>query len=415
MQSRISSRWEELAIYLYVDRATVEGIQRERGGETTIWCLNRLLAAWLRMQPSPTQCSPSGKVLCDAVSFIDKPLSLKMWTNHASTCSLCGSLEVMNPTTTCLADIQTAAAPVPGGTTTTLTERRVGAPTTSTLRERIAPTTTLTAERVAPTTALTVADLERVIAPRTTTLTAAVKLKELFDEFLRFLISQLHYVNIETLRLSLTQFFTREEELNEEMEEHLLRIEQCPTSVGVLNYFVNHKFIGYVNYSLIKIFQETVKSSLLDENIEKYNKDYQGFLKLSLTEIHNAFQHCPDLHPDYPTGLPKFTVQLQSNWYKKSMYSLKEFLVEHCFNADRDCVDQFMIAEINLRNDSTIVTFAVLPHIARNVIGYLTNDDVIMAMEKRGMTAVNINKKLMKYKELDNITVLYIALHNQIN
>ena len=106
----------------------------------------------------------------------------------------------------------------------------------------------------------------------------------------------------------------------------------------------------------------------------------------------------PDLRPEYPVGLPTFEFRLESpDWKGRTMIDLKEVL-KHCFSSgsDQDCIRNLMIARI--RRHCIIVTFAVLPHLASQILQYLTNDDVIMSMKKEGIT-IDISSQLMKYKE----------------
>ena len=242
---------------------------------------------------------------------------------------------------------------------------------------------------------------------------AAKVLKKDFKDLMVFLIKEIASIDVNTLRYQISEFFEEEEgSIDDEIEKHLTKIEDCVTPNAVLNYFRRHRFIGYINYSLIKVFQALAKSPLLDKRIEEYEKDYQCFLKLSLTQVHDAFQRYPDLRPDYPVGIPKFTIHLESEWDGKSVFNLKEFL-KQCFD-NSDCIDHLMIAKIS--RNCIIVTFAVLPHVTRTVLQYLRNDDIISTLKKKGIT-VDISKQLMRYQQktteekgtmtTDSITTVY--------
>ena len=174
---------------------------------------------------------------------------------------------------------------------------------------------------------------------------------------------------------------------------HLEKIRDCEKSDDILTHFFQHDFIGYINYSLIKVFQQTVKSPLLAKWIEEYEKDYKCFLELSLMNVHNVFQQCPHLRLEYPVGLPKFKIHLKSEWDGKSMLELREFL-ELC-HLNPDDIDQLMIAKIE--QNCIIVTFAVLPHIAQRVVECLTAKDVAIILENNGVS-VDISTELLQYQ-----------------
>ena len=110
-------------------------------------------------------------------------------------------------------------------------------------------------------------------------------------------------------------------------------------------------------------------------------------------DVHNVFQQCPDLNPEYPAGIPKFKIHLQSEWDGKSMLELREFL-ELC-HLNPDDIDQLMIAKIE--QNCIIVTFAVLPHIAQRVVECLTAKDVVIILESNGVS-VDISTELLQYQ-----------------
>ena len=223
--------------------------------------------------------------------------------------------------------------------------------------------------------------------------TAADKLMEDFDELSRFVVEEIKQVDVEQLRFEITKYFKQEGQINQVIEGHLSKIEDYNSSNAVWNYFFRHDFIGYINYSLVKVFQQTVKSPLLAKRIEIYEKDYKSFLELSLMDVHNVFQQCPDLNPEYPAGIPKFKIHLQSEWDGKSMLELREFL-ERC-RLNPDDIDQLIIARIE--QNCIIVTFAVLPHIAQRVVECLTAKDVAIILESNGVS-VDISKELLQYQ-----------------
>ena len=235
---------------------------------------------------------------------------------------------------------------------------------------------------------------------------AADKLRKEFDDLLCFLLKEIKLIDVCELRFKISKYFKNEEgKISKLIEGHLSKIEEYEKPNAVLNYFVRHDFIGYINYSLIKVFQEVTKSRLLDKRIKEYEKDYQCFLELTLSDVHNIFQKCPDLRPEYPAGMPKFTITLQSEWDEESMLNLREFL-QQCFNPD--CLDKWMIAKIS--KNCIIITFAVPPHIAQRMVQYLTNSDVLSALNGRGITVDRISPQLLGYLPESEVHVIIIMV-----
>ena len=207
-------------------------------------------------------------------------------------------------------------------------------------------------------------------------------------------MKEINQTDVHKLRFEITKYFKQEEgKISRAIEEHLSHIEHYSSSNAVWNYFFRHDFIGYINYSLVKVFQEVVKSPLLTKPIEEYEKDYKCFLELSLKDVHTVFQRCPDLSIEYPAGIPKFKIHLQND---KSMLELREFL-EQCRLNPGD-IDQLIIARIE--QNCIIVTFAVLPHIAQRVVECLTAKDVARILKSNGVSVV-ISPELLDYQTTD--------------
>ena len=217
----------------------------------------------------------------------------------------------------------------------------------------------------------------------------------------------------DVIRLEISRYFRREEKMNDVIEMHLfeLKLSNCQCNIEL---FHRHDFIGYINYSLIKRliilfiiselifyymtgFQKVAKTKeLAAKRIEKYEEDYHCFLELSLVAIHDVFQQCPDLRPNYPAGLPKFTVHLQSDWDGSSALELREFLKHRL---DSDCVDNLMVAKIT--RNCVIITYCVLPHVANRIVKYLTDDCICDTLKMVGIT-IDISPQLQLYSQ--NIT-----------
>ena len=73
--------WFQLAHYLKLDLATIESI--EISNREPWRCLSSVLSAWLR-RTSPRQPRPSWRVLCEALSHLDRGLSETIAQEHTS-------------------------------------------------------------------------------------------------------------------------------------------------------------------------------------------------------------------------------------------------------------------------------------------------------------------------------------------
>lgn len=227
---------------------------------------------------------------------------------------------------------------------------------------------------------------------------AANELKNLFDELVKLMIQEICHVDIDQLQLAISRYFQLDQEgktmdYNALLEQYLAKLKDHTTPKAILNHLIHTNFIGYVNYSLIKIFHELAKSPALKIPIDNYEIDYHSFIGyLKFKEYPDAFQK-PDLCPKYPAGIPElFSFYFESKWSGKTMMNLKNVL-EPFFCNNSVCIHQLIIACIRWRRSIIKVTFAVLPHIAEKLQDYL-NDDVLMSLKKmHGIANVKMKQK----------------------
>ena len=223
------------------------------------------------------------------------------------------------------------------------------------------------------------------------TVKAARALKEKFDDLMALAVREVQTANAHDMRFRISSFVKDERKLpNDVIENHLCRIEDYVEPAAILNYLFRHHFIGYINYALIKVVQKVINKKILDEHIEEYKKDYRLFLQYTLKDIHDAFKKCPDLQPDYPVGLPKLTIHLESVWNGRSMYEWKEVLESRW----SDWPENLIIERIS--ENCIIITYSVWPKLASDVVKDLT-DLVISDLKKEGVS-IDISDQLFAFK-----------------
>ena len=215
-------------------------------------------------------------------------------------------------------------------------------------------------------------------------------LKEKFNDLMALAVQEVRTADADVLRFRISSFIKDEKKLNKAIECHLLRIEDCVEAPAVLNYLFRNHFIGYINYALIKVVQKVINSKRLDECIEEYKNDYQLFLRYTLKDIHDAFERCPDLQPDYPVGLPKLTIHLESVWNGRSMYEWKEVLESRW----PDWPENLIIERIS--ENCIIIIYSVWPKLASDVVKDLT-DLVISDLKEEGVS-IDISDQLLAFK-----------------
>ena len=97
------------------------------------------------------------------------------------------------------------------------------------------------------------------------------------------------------------------------------------TPQNLLSFLIINKYVGYLNFELIKVFQKVLKSVQLGKEIEEYEKNYIAFLKLfDFNAILDAFKQHPSLAPGSIIGLPKFKFRLQRPWLGRCVFTWAE-------------------------------------------------------------------------------------------
>ena len=210
-----------------------------------------------------------------------------------------------------------------------------------------------------------------------------------------FTAKEIRLADAEELRFRINAFVKDERgKPCEVVETHLSRIEDYVAPSAILNYLYRYEFIGYINYALIKVVQKQIQSKLLDKHIKEYESDYQLFLQCALKDIHAAFKSCPDLQPNYPVGLPSFTIHLESEWDGQSMYKWKE-LFERRFSWPET------LNVVKISENCIIITYTVWPKFAEEVAKDLTDPEIISDLKKEGVT-INISPQLQAYLHHDS-------------
>ena len=197
----------------------------------------------------------------------------------------------------------------------------------------------------------------------------------------------LHEVDVGDLKLHINLFLRSENTITRPVQELLDRLQSLMTPDSVLNFLINRKFLGYLNYELIKVFPKIVKTNMMQSAIDKYEEKYKQFLSPnSFNTLVEVFQQYPKFAPDSPIGLPEFEIHLERPWEEKSIYDWRNFL-------DKEFLSSWpshLIVQAIVKN-CIILTYVVLPFFVPAVLEDLTNHQVLENLKKQGIT-VDLSK-----------------------
>ena len=98
--------------------------------------------------------------------------------------------------------------------------------------------------------------------------TEAEKLKQQFEE-LYFILQSMGGVDLNVLKLEIAMFFQSETISSPEIQDISHMLQSMTTLQSVLNFLIIGKYVGYLNFELIKAFQKVLKSDQLEKKIEE--------------------------------------------------------------------------------------------------------------------------------------------------
>ena len=205
----------------------------------------------------------------------------------------------------------------------------------------------------------------------------AKNLQQEFLDLLKAVYESLGDVDSGLLKLHINCFLTLEVCDEQAIQEHSDKLELVLTSKGILNFLISRRFLGYLNYELLKVFSELAGNDVINHKIELYEQHHNAFI--SQVSFSN-FIHIFTRDHASPIGLPNLKIRLSKPWEGKSVYEWKE-LIERRFNH----WPPYLMIESVSRN-CVILIYGVLPFFIPFVASDIANDEVIAELNNKGVT-----------------------------
>ncbi len=167
------------------------------------------------------------------------------------------------------------------------------------------------------------------------------------------------------------------------------QLENKMTCGEILESLVSSGLIGYWNYELLKKMKILSNNQdMLKQHIEKYEEHYSCLIKeTDFLTLMMIFDKQPCLKPVHCVGLPIFLVKLKINGKVKIWFWDK--LVKKRFSWS----DEVQLIKITL--NCIVLHFSVLPIAARAIVRDLTNKQILMELEGKGITDIILSEELL--------------------
>ena len=215
---------------------------------------------------------------------------------------------------------------------------------------------------------------------------AAENLRQQFEEVLEKIYESFNGVDVEILKIRINYFLQPEEE---SVREHLDKLQLITSRSAVLNFLINRRFLGYLNYELIKVFENNDE---VISAIEEYEQKHKAlFSAITFSTLVELFRQCPKLAPVSPVGLPEFQIHLEDPWENKTVYDLKEVFEENMISR----WPSYLIIK-SISCECVILTYTVLPILVPAILKDLGNSQLVKRLERKGIKMEFLSQQVIQ-------------------
>ena len=152
---------------------------------------------------------------------------------------------------------------------------------------------------------------------------------------------------------------------------------------GFFTFLIDHHFIGYLNYELLKRMSQLADDSNVKKQFELYEQECTALFKTAtFKSFLEMFEQHPDLKPLTPIGLPSIAFELNESWLLERFCTWVTNMVGFpWFNS------LFLSC---LKRNCVLLTYTVLPSALPDVIKDLRDPVVLKKLEYIGVTVVQL-------------------------
>ena len=180
---------------------------------------------------------------------------------------------------------------------------------------------------------------------------------------------------------------------SQEMEIYTAKLEKVNDTKDLLAFLLNHHFISYINYALLRRISRLVDDSNINSQFEQYKQEYTALFKIaSIKDIMEMFHQYPNLKPLTAIGLPLCMFRLNKHWRLKPVHTWNT-----TFAATFPWSDSCLLDDV--KKNCVLITYAVLPSVLPAVLKDLRDPAVLMELEDIGVTVVQLPDVSLKETE----------------
>ena len=193
-----------------------------------------------------------------------------------------------------------------------------------------------------------------------------------------------HNVNLRDAKDLICLALSQNHFSSQEMEMYTAKLERVNDMKDLLAFLLNHHFISYINYALLRKISKLVDDSNINYQFEQYEQKCTAlFTTASINDIMEMFRQCPDLKPLTAIGLPHMVLRLKKHWRLKPVHTWNT-----TFSETVPSSDSCLLHEI--KENCVLITYAVLPSAIPAILKDLRDAVVIEKLDNIGVTVVQL-------------------------
>ena len=143
----------------------------------------------------------------------------------------------------------------------------------------------------------------------------------------------------------------------------------------------NHRFVGYLNYDILKALAGLAKNEDINKQIGEYEKEYVEFLQdASFSHVLSIFSQYPDLKPAAVIGFPYDPVGFHLDSQRWSLEKICDWIISFggiCGSGGYQLDD--------ITDSSILVTYVIFPSALPNVLRDLTDPVILQKFKDIGV------------------------------
>lgn len=239
---------------------------------------------------------------------------------------------------------------------------------------------------------LVIAELQDEIQSKTDMFSQIEGLCSKFDYLVTTMKTAMRGINVEDLKTPLESKLSRASNIVQASYMPLLK--KVKTVEEFFNFILQHKFCGFLNFSLLTIYAEKHGSDEVKKEIKDYNSAFQNFAKaVKMDELLKAILNKPELpKPFAPIGLPILEFTLEESWYQRSYNVFMEIL-----SGFFSCSNALLLNSVE--KNCIKISYCLFPDILESVMHDLDNSkhlkmlgiDVVLHTEQKQKNSSNFS------------------------